>query len=284
MKKIKNFILGMSTILIVSMFSNGCSLQKDSKESVYFKGKKFIMEIQTFEKNINEENIIQKGKMEIETTPTPSSEGELYADNKPYVALTFDDGPSKYTEELVDLLNQYDIKCTFFVVGTSCEKFSDALSVLSNSGHEIAIHGETHTSFTKLSVDQVNEEITNTIHCIESFNVEASSLVRPPYGSLNDDIKQNIDYPFIMWNIDTEDWKTKDKELIKAEILDNIQSGSIILMHDTSIVHEIDMETLSELLPELVKQYHFVTVSELCEQHNTILESGKVYYKIKDKD
>ncbi len=215
------------------------------------------------------------------TLPFIATEEPAEEDNRGLVALTFDDGPSKYTEELVEVLDSYGVKSTFFVLGCNSENYPDALAAISDSGHEIAIHGDTHTSFTKLSIDQVNQEITNTMDYIASLGIESSCLVRPPYGSLNDTLKENIEYPFILWNIDTEDWKTKDKEQIKQEILDYIEPGSIILMHDTSAVHEVDIEVLNEILPELTEEYKFVTISELCDHYNIELENGKAYRKIK---
>lgn len=289
-------------MLIIPSFS-GCSLHKDEKLLTL---SNTIEEMPTLEEDYVEipteeevsmepsvpQNITDNYCIEEENSldmlfpPTPSlpEEEGNYQDDRPYVALTFDDGPSAYTEELVNLLNLYDIKCTFFVVGTNCKSYSDALLIISESNHEIAIHGETHTSFTKLGSAKTNQEIINTIEYIKSLDISVSSLVRPPYGSLNSQIKENSAYPFILWNIDTEDWKTKDKEAIKSEILDNIAPGAIILMHDTKAVHKVDLEVLSEILPQLTEKYRFVTITELSEQYDTILEAGKTYRKIKIKN
>lgn len=222
------------------------------------------------------------------TPPTPSSislsENIIIEDNRHLVALTFDDGPSAYTEDLLKLLNEYDVKATFFVLEYNCEKYPDTLSLITKYGNELAIHGATHTSFTKLTTDEVNNEIISTIDYIESLGVETTDLVRPPYGSLNNNIKDNVPYSFILWTIDTEDWKTKDKDKIKQTILENIQETAIILMHDTKSVHKPDLEALQEILPELTKEYKFVTVSELFEYYDINLEDGKTYRKIKSEN
>lgn len=285
MKKIKNLIFGISAILITSNIS-GCSLQKENNNTTT----KYEFELE------NETNQIAKTISEIiipETTvivptPTPSpttTEIQLNEeDERKLVVLTFDDGPSRYTEDLLALLNEYDIKATFFVLGCNCDNYTSALLQMAEDGHEIAIHGETHTSFPDLGIEETTNEITNTINYIESLGIDASNLVRPPYGSLNSDLKENIEYPFILWNIDTEDWKTRDKDQIKQEIIDNIQEASIILMHDTNAVHKVDVEALKEILPELTKEYKFVTVSELCKNYNINLENGKVYRKIKSEN
>lgn len=300
MRKINNFILSITTMLIIASYSNGCSFQKDSNVETCMnkKGKMMTENADTTDSDItpitNSISIIVPTQEEItpmiETssnptpTPTPlsnSEEQEIIEKCKEYVALTFDDGPSKYTEELVELLNEYNVKSTFFVVGNNCKIYPEALSAIYDSGHEIAIHGNTHTSFTKLDLDEVKQEILDTTEYIESFQIVVSNLIRPPYGSLNDNLKQNINSPFILWNIDTEDWKTKDNNSIKNEILNNIEPGSIILMHDTKAVHKVGLEVLTEILPELTKEYNFVTVSELFEYYEINLEPGKTYRKVK---
>lgn len=281
MKKIRNLIFGLSTILITSSIS-GCSLQKKENQTNYSATK---IEIE-LDNNINSvakktADIIIPATDSILSTPTTLSMNiDLPEDERKLVALTFDDGPSKYTEELLTLLDEHDVKATFFVIGCNCHNYPDALLQITENGHEIAIHGETHTSFTNLGVEATTNEITATINYIESLGIDASNLVRPPYGSLNDDLKANMEYPFILWNIDTEDWKTKDKDQIKQEIINNIQEGAIILMHDTSAVHEVDMEVLKEILPELTQEYRFVTITELAEYNNKELENGKTYRKI----
>lgn len=215
------------------------------------------------------------------TTPLPSPTPEIVEEKK-LVALTFDDGPyGECTEDLAGLLWEYDVKCTFFVLKDRVDKTPNVLTQLYGDGHEIAIHGATHTNLTKLSVDGINDEIESTIDSIEYLGITATNLVRPPYGSINDQMKENIEYPFILWNIDTRDWETHDKDKIKEVIMENIEAGAIILMHDRKDVHECNMQALEELLPILTEEYKFVTVSELAEYYGISLENGKVYRKIK---
>lgn len=277
MNKIKNLIFGTSITLMISATSaTGCNLIKDDyKEPIYIEYKTLDKE-----KNINNDEILESDY----TSPTLFSEEINIQDNRKLVALTFDDGPSEYTEELVEVLNNNNIKATFFVIGINCIDYPEALTAISDSGHELAIHGNTHKSFTKLSIKEVNNEILDTINYIESLKLTVSKLVRPPYGNLNSNLKENIEYPFILWSIDTEDWKTKDKEQIKAEILNNIQEGSIILMHDTKAVHNVDIAVLEEILPELTTEYNFVTISELVDHFNIELENGNAYRKIKSEN
>lgn len=283
MSKIKNLIFGTSIILAISS-STGCNLNKrENNDEIYTKFNTIDVE-----KTVNKIDEILSLKVvspqPITSPPTLCYEEMSISDNRKLVALTFDDGPSKYTEELIEILDKNNIKATFFVLGTNCQNYPDSLITIANSDHELAIHGNTHTSFIKLSIEEVNNEIIDTINYIESLNLDVSKLVRPPYGSLNNNLKENIEYPFILWSIDTEDWKTKDKEQIKAEILNNIQEGSIILMHDTKSVHDVDIEVLEEILPDLTTEYNFVTISELIDHSNIKLENGKTYRKIKSEN
>lgn len=288
MKKKKNLVLGISALLLMLTIS-GCNLKKE----IFPKSNTIRIEIESdneykklFNPNINDTNLEteEETSTSLPFNKTETTTSEEQEDNRKRVTLTFDDGPSKYTEQLLEVLKQYDVKATFFVIGNNCEKRSDALLKIAEDGHEIAIHGETHTSFTKLGPEETTTEIENTTEYIESLGISVSNLVRPPYGSLNNVLKENIDYPFILWNIDTKDWENKNKDLIKKEIIDNIQEGSIILMHDTTkAIFDANTEALKELLPELTKEYKFITISEMAQYYNIELENGKTYRKIKSE-
>lgn len=270
----------MLTVSIVSSYN----LKKDFLPAATIK-----IELTDDTDNISEENTDQIIEAEFAPSTLLSSTvaqtiEEVNLASRKLVALTFDDGPSKYTDELLDVLEQNNVKATFFVLGCYCDDYPEVLKRMAEDGHEIAIHGETHTAFTNLTLEEVDKEITTTIDYMESLGINPSYLVRPPYGSLNNSLRENINYPFVLWNIDTEDWKTKDNEQIKMQILENIDAGSIILMHDTAKVHEVDVEVLAEILPELTKDYCFVTISELSERYNIDLEAGNVYTKIKSEN
>ena len=196
---------------------------------------------------------------------------------KKLVAITFDDGPSKYTSELIDILNENGAHATFFLIGSNIEKNKDAVSKAYSYGNEIAIHTYSHKSFTKMTIEEIISEIDLTKSLIENLDVEPADLVRPPYGNINDDIKSNVDYPFILWNVDTRDWESRDKEKVKKEVLESIKEGDIILFHDA---YPSTIEAVKELLPQL-EEYEFVTVSELFERNDIKLEPNNKYYKVK---
>ena len=299
MIKIKKLLFSLNIMLIASI-NTGCSLKND--EHIINNNVSIEFEVDNSCDN-NIYNTNNNNTITIAPSPLPSPSPlpdqnkdthiqEETIDNKiiieeikkkKLVALTFDDGPSKYTNDLLLLLDKYNVKATFFVLEYNCKKYPEVIKSIYDYGHEIAIHGATHTSFLDLTLDEINNEIVSTNDYIESLGVECSDIVRPPYGSLNKNIKNNITYPFILWSIDTEDWKTRNKDKIKAEIMDNITTGSIILMHDTNRVFESDYEALDDVLATLTETYQFVTVTELFESNNIELENGKTYSKIKSE-
>lgn len=215
------------------------------------------------------------------TTPNiqilEETEDEAVEERK-LVALTFDDGPSKYTNELIEILNENDAHATFFLIGQNVSANSDAVINAYESGNEIAIHTYSHTSFTNMTIEEVLSEIDTTRSIIEELGVEPANLVRPPYGSINSELVENINASLILWNVDTEDWKSRDVESIKGEVYDAISEGDIILFHDA---YPTTIEAIRELLPELSDEYEFVTVSELFNRQNVELENHVKYYRYK---
>ena len=205
-------------------------------------------------------------------------ESEEYIEERKLVALTFDDGPSKYTNGLIDILNANNAHATFFLIGQNISANSDAVINAYESGNEIAIHTYSHTSFTNMTIEKVISEIDTTRNIIQELGVEPANLVRHPYGNLNETLIDGINASLILWNVDTEDWKSRDVESIKSEVYEAISEGDIILFHD---VYPTTIEAVRELLPELSNEYEFVTVSELFNRQNVELENHVKYYRYK---
>ena len=201
-----------------------------------------------------------------------------FLENK-LVSLTFDDGPTKYTNELLKVLERNHSRATFFILGNKIRGNEEAIKNIRSKGNEIGINGYSHKPFTNMSVEDVNTEIVDTMDMLNRIGVNPSNIVRPPYGKLNGSIKIKSKSPFVLWNIDTSDVRD-NKEAIRNKIMNNIQPGSIIKLHDTSIN---TIEALEEVLPELIKEgYRFVTVGEMKERYSKKLVPGKVYAKLKD--
>ena len=145
-------------------------------------------------------------------------------------------------------------------------------------GNEVGIHGYSHKEFTKIKQSKVVEEIEYTNKLLKGFNIEAK-YIRPPYGSINNKLKKIIEYPIILWNVDTLDWKYKDALKIYNNSIDDIHDGSIILMHDHYLS---SVKALDLIIPKLQEDgYKIVNITELFSLKDINLENGKTYRSAK---
>lgn len=182
------------------------------------------------------------------------------------VALTFDDGPSKYTSKILDVLDKYEASATFFLIGNKVDFYGDVLRRMLKEGSEIGNHSYDHKLLTRLSKEEFQEEIDKTQKAIYDVTGFTPTLFRPTYGGYTNVLKSYTDLKFVLWDVDSRDWQVKSKNKIMKNILPNVKSGSIILMHDN---HEYSLNALDDLIKELKNQgYKFVTVSELLELKN----------------
>lgn len=191
------------------------------------------------------------------------------------VALTFDDGPHpKYTAEILDLLQKYDAKATFFIIGANAEKNPDLLVRQYNEGHELANHTFTHT-YKIPSVQRLMKELEQTNELIFNITGYRPTLFRPVGGEYTDNmINAAVEngYKVIMWSWhqDTQDWKDPGVNKIVRKVLDGTTPGDVILFHDGGVNRGQTVKALEQILPELQKQgYKFVTVSELMDGVST---------------
>ena len=179
------------------------------------------------------------------------------------VALTFDDGPSKYTDKILNILKKYNACGTFFLIGNKVEFYSDVLKRMLEEGSEIGNHSYDHKLLTRLSKEDFQEEINKTQKAIKKVTGFTPTLFRPTYGGYTNVLKSYTDLKFVLWDVDSRDWQVKTKDKILNNILPNVKSGSIVLMHDN---HEYALDALEDILVNLKEQgYKFVTVSELLE-------------------
>lgn len=184
------------------------------------------------------------------------------------VALTFDDGPHpKYTAEILDILEKYKAKATFFVVGENAEKNPDLILRQYNEGHEIANHTYTHP--LKTTLPKLEIELKQTDDLIFSITGYHPELFRPVEGQYTDQLIQNVvkkGYQVVMWSWhqDTEDWKSPGVHRIEKTVLNGVEPGNIILFHDGGGDRSQTVKALEKIIEKLQKQgYEFVTVSEL---------------------
>ena len=200
-------------------------------------------------------------------------------DNK-LVSLTFEGRITEYTKPIIDLLHKNDSQATCFISGMDALANDDIIKEISNNGNEIGLQGYSDTPFTKMQLDDIGGSIVATYNMLNSLGVNPTNIVRPPQGKLNESVKDQINAPLVLWNIDSKDLLSS-KESIKANILNDIEEGSIIRLHYT----ENTLEALKDLIPELKKQgYGFVTLSDMKKKYSNIFAPGKVYAKIKKLD
>lgn len=194
------------------------------------------------------------------------------------VALTYDDGPSKFTNTILDCLERYGAKATFFVVGNSAYAYPDALLRAHTLGMEIGNHTMTHPRLTSISLSQVLSQLNKNANVIENVTGKRPSLVRPPYGSYNQSVINTAGTPFILWSIDTLDWKTRNAQKTVDAVLSSVKDGDIILMHDLYLP---TAQATEIIVPRLIDMgYDLVTVSELAERKGLTL-TAKAYSRIK---
>lgn len=187
---------------------------------------------------------------------------EKYKEKK-LIALTFDDGPSKYTERLVDELKKRDVKATFFILGENGVKRQDTLKTILDAGNEIGIHSYKHKVFTKLKDDEILEQISDTKAVIYDATNTSPSLMRVPYGSVNSRVSnllKNENLENVLWTVDSKDWKFKNTKKIYNYTIKNIKGNDIILMHD---IFKTSVEAALQIVDKLQSEcYEFVSVSE----------------------
>ncbi len=200
---------------------------------------------------------------------------------KKLIAITFDDGPgeSNATGVLLDNLDKYNARVTFFVVGNRVASHASTLKREYEMGNQICSHSYTHANLAKLSEAKIKEELNKTDDAIEKVIGIKPDCLRPPYGSLNDTVKKVAGKHIITWSVDTLDWKHKNADTVRNHIISHAFDGAIVLLHDlypTSVQGALGaMKDLQE------KGYAFVTVDEMAAIRGVKMTNSKVYNNFK---
>lgn len=178
------------------------------------------------------------------------------------IALTFDDGPyTNITGRILDTLERNSVTATFFIIGSRVSGREEVLKRIEKLGCEIGNHTYSHADLTRLSKARCVEEIELANKEFERVVGHSAKLVRPPYGFYNKSVRDNVDYPLVLWTVDTTDWKPRDAKELARYIINNARNESIILMHDEQ---SSTAAALDEAIPQLIAMgFDFVTVSEL---------------------
>lgn len=177
------------------------------------------------------------------------------------VALTFDDGPNPNTTPVaLELLKKYNAKGTFFMVGKAVAGNEEIIKQVVAEGHQIGNHSWSHPLLTKISLEQAKSQINDTTEALKKASGQDVHIMRPPYGGINATIQAAVDQSFILWDVDTLDWKNRNTASIMKEVR-KARPGSIILMHD---VHKTSINALPSVLQYLTEQgFELVTIDEL---------------------
>ena len=271
-------------------------LEQEINELVYYKYSTDIYNI-IKETNINNNTyIIDKNKIEvyfnnikfegidyIPYVTIPLSEDVYVEDgtetqDKKYISFTFDDGPSKYTKELLKTLELNNSTATFFMLGNRMKYNEDIVKEVYNSSSEVASHTYSHKNLNKLSSKDILSEINSPAILFNEITGGEIKYLRPPYGNHNETV-DSTKYPIILWNIDPKDWLTKDSNKIYNAVLKHACDGCIVLMHD---IYPTTIEAVKMLIPKLNSMgYEVVSISNLAKYKNHEIKNNEIIRKIK---
>ncbi len=207
----------------------------------------------------------------ISASEKSDTDADIYHSNKNSsmkIALTFDDGPHpRYTPQILEILEQYNIKATFFTIGINAVNYPETMAEIIEHGHEIGNHTYTHPHVSCLNSETLRLEVEKCESAIYGLTDYKTKLFRPPEGMIDADVRQvlrALDYKVILWDIDTLDWAHNSPDNIAKTVINDISSGDIILMHDYIGYNSPTPSALKLFIPVLLeKGYRFVVVSEL---------------------
>lgn len=201
--------------------------------------------------------------MEAEETILPKKDSDP---SRKHIALTFDDGPHpQVTKQILQLLEKYDAKATFFMIGSRVQYYPAIVQEVRNAGHEIGNHTWSHPVLTKLPTAAIQKEFDSTEQAIVNAIGQNSTVFRPPYGAINDSVRELIPCKSINWTIDTLDWKHHDSKKLLPLVTRTLHNNAIVLMHD---IHQSTADGLESVLQYLQNEgYEFITVSEVLQYH-----------------
>ena len=211
--------------------------------------------------------------------PAQEAMGAANIPDGPYVALTFDDGPkSSTTPVLLDGLAQRGVLATFFVIGENVEGNELLLQRMEGEGHQIGLHTYHHKSLAALNASDFHDEVDQLRETLTGLLGRENFMLRPPYGMMNAATQDRAAAPIILWSVDPEDWSDRDTSRQVSAILDDVQDGDIILLHD---IYPASVETALQVVDALMAQgFHFVTLEQLFAIRGQTPENGKVYRRL----
>lgn len=193
-------------------------------------------------------------------------------DNK--ISLTFDVAwENSNTQELIDILDEYNARATFFVTGDWCDRYAEDVKQFADAGHEIQNHSDFHPHVKGMNVNELITDTKSASQKIRDITGKEPTLYRAPYGEYDDTVMTTVEgmgMKVIQWDVDSLDWKKPDPSAITKKVVNSVKSGSIVLFHN-------DLENTTEALPQILEQlsqkgYEFVPVSELIYTENYTID------------
>lgn len=177
------------------------------------------------------------------------------------IALTFDDGPGAYTNQLIDVLAARNAVATFFVLGNKVASGTGTLQRAINSHNEIANHSWSHPDFTRLSNAEIASQVERTNQAIFNATGNYPKLIRPPYAAFDGRVASQIGMPIALWSIDPQDWLYRNASSVYNSVIAKASPGAVVILHD---IHPTTVQAVPSIVDELQRQgYVLVTMSEL---------------------
>ena len=209
-------------------------------------------------------NIPKPPEPKPEPKPAPAVPAPAPTTGNKVIALTFDDGPGPHTAHLLDILDQYGAKATFFLIGSKVSSQANVVRSIQARGHQLGNHSWSHPELPKLPVDQIASEVDRTNEAIRQATGVTPAILRPPYGAVNGAVLEQLrlrGMSSILWSVDTRDWADRNSDIVCSRAVAGARPGAIILMHD---IHQTSVGAVPCILNALKQQgYSFVTIQRL---------------------
>ena len=190
------------------------------------------------------------------------------------IAISFDAAwGADYTEDLLKILKNYDVKTTFFLVGFWVDKYPDMVKRIDEEGHEIGNHSSKHPHMSQLSKEQIVAELASTSEKIEAITNKKVTLFRPPFGDYNNrliETSREMGIQVIQWDVDSLDYKDYGADAIVKRVLSKVKNGSIVLFHNNATYTKDALPIILENLRK--EEYKIVPVSELIYKENYYID------------
>ena len=202
------------------------------------------------------------------------------------VAISFDAAwGDSYTDGILETLDKYNVKSTFFLVGFWVDRYPEMVKKIDAKGHDIGNHSSTHPHMSKLSSEQIAEELNKTGEKIYNLTGKKPYLFRPPFGDYNNTLiktAKECEYYTIQWDVDSLDWKELGVEPVVDRVTRNVKNGSIVLFHNNA---KYILEFLPLVIEKLQKEgYEIVPISEIIMKDNYYIDHTGKQKKLENQE